>query len=175
MPADPGTTLCQPSVRGASVAIKQQDPASTLLSLCLGSIYSTIPLPPALRSCKMVSALALSSLTPSPALVLASPNRAEPMFAGVCSRGALKHVVLAGGMGKALCYPSPCPAALTGMSLRSLDPRCPPETQGGGTDSGQDREKDTSRSGERQVTQSLRQPRLREHPVFSVFAFEKGG
>lgn len=88
-------------------------------------------------------------------------------------RGAQKRAVLAGSTSEALCYRSPCPAAPTGISSRSLRPRHPLKTQGGWADSGQGRQEGISRSGGRQVTQSLRQPRVQERSMFSVFAFEK--
>lgn len=89
------------------------------------------------------------------------------------SQGTWKHVVLAGSTNKALSFHSPSPAALMGISLRSLSPSHPGETQGGSADSRQGRQEDTSHLELRQVTQRLRQPRLRKHHTSDVFVFEK--
>jgi len=66
---------------------------------------------------------------PSPALVLVSPGRAEPRR-----------------------QRQPSATTAHAQQQHHASPRHPPETQGGWSDSGQEA---TSRSGQRQVTQSL--------------------
>lgn len=90
-------------------------------------------------------------------------------------QGTWKRVVLAGSTNKAFSFHSPSPAALMGISLRSLSPSDPAETQSGSADSRQGRQEGTSHLEIRQVTQRLRQPRLRKHHTFNVFVFEKQG
>lgn len=67
-------------------------------------------------------------------------------------QGAWKHVLLAGSANKALSFHSPSPAALMGISLRSLSPSHPAETQGGSADSRQGGQEDASHLEVRQVT-----------------------
>lgn len=105
------------------------DPDSTSLCLSPGGIHSPLNPSPALSRCKTVSALVPSFPAPSPALFfvqapaeLSPGNRSSIGSSRLSSRGAEKYAVLADSASEALCYCSPCPAALMGISSRSLIP-----------------------------------------------------
>lgn len=172
MPADPHTTLCLPFVQGTSVGRMQGSRLQSALPLPRGCLL-LLPPQSVLSSFKAESVLVPSFLTPSCVLLSTSPSSTGAGSSQLSSQSSQKCVVLSGSTNKALSFHGPVPVALMGISLRSLSPSHPAETQDGSADSRQGRKEGTSHLEVRQVTHRLSEPRLRKLCTFSVFAFEK--